>query len=112
MDVEVACDQVGEVTASPGAAGASGVEGAWLPLDTISMASSPWRGLEGLGEGSGEASGQGGGTGRAWHSLEKASWSQPQLGPWGGEVGQHPETDFSCPPLGQVGFWQRWAERV
>ena len=106
------CRGVVRSTASLEVAGALGVEGAWWPSAAISMASSPWRGLEGLGEESGEASGRGGRTGRARHSREKASWSQPQLGQWGGEVGQHPETGFSCPPLGQVGFWHRWAERV
>ena len=99
-------------TASAGAAGALGVEGASWPSVATSMVSSPWRGLEGLGEGSGEASGRRGGTGRARHSLEKALWSQPQLGQWGGELGQHLETGFSCPPLGHVGFWHRCAEQV
>ena len=77
------CRSVVRSTASLEAAGALGVAGAWWPSTTISMASSPWRGLEGLGEESGETSGQGGGTGRARHSREKASWSQPQLGHWG-----------------------------
>ena len=98
------CPGVVRCTASSEAVGALGVEGAWWPSVAMSMASSPWRGLEGLGEESGEASGRGGGTGRARHSREKASWSQPQLGQWGGEVGQHTETGFSYPPLGQVGF--------
>ena len=44
--------------------------------------------------------------GRALHALEKASWSQPQLGQWGGRVGWREEIGFSYPPLGQVGFWQ------
>ena len=51
-----------------------------------------------------QASGQRGGTGQALHSLEKASWSLPQLGQWGGEVGQQPEMALQAPPLGQVGF--------
>ena len=67
------CRGVVRSTASRGAAGALGVEGAWWPSTAMSMASSPWRGFEGLGEESGEASGRGGGTGRARHSLEKAS---------------------------------------
>ena len=77
-------------TASLELVGALGVEGASWPSATTWMASSPWRGLVGLGEGNGEASGRGGRTGRARYSLEKASWLQPQLGQWGGEVGhQH-----------------------
>ena len=39
-------------TASLGAKGAFGVEGAWWPSATISMVSSPYRGLWGLVEGS------------------------------------------------------------
>ena len=42
---------------------AMGVEGAWLPSTAISLASSPWTGLEGLGEESGVTSGPGAGTG-------------------------------------------------
>ena len=94
------CREVVRSTASSEVAGALGVEGAWWPSAATCMASSPWRGLEGLGQESGDASGRGGGTGRARHSQEKASWSQPQLRQRGGEVGQHPETGFSCPSLG------------
>jgi len=32
------------------------------------------------------------------HSLKKASWSSPQFGQWGGEVGQQPETGLVSPP--------------
>ena len=60
----------------------------------------------------GGASGLGGGVGQAQHSLEKASWSQPQLGQWGGEVGQEPEMGRELPPFWQVGFWHLCAERV
>ena len=45
-----------------------------------------------------------GGTGLALHSLERASWSSPQFGQWGGKVGQQPEMALVSPPLGQVGF--------
>ena len=58
------------------------------------------------------ASGLGGGVDLSRHSLEKASWSQPQLGQWVGEVGQQPEMGRELPPFGQVGFWHLWAERV
>jgi len=86
--------------------GASGVEGAGWPSSSTSMASSlSEEASDSSSSEGGGASGLGGGTGLALHSLEKASWSSPQLGQWGGEVGQQPETALESPPLGQVGFW-------
>ena len=57
-------------------------------------------------------SGLGGGEGQARHSFVKASWSQPQFGQLGGEVGQQPEMGRELPPFEQVGFWHQCAERV
>ena len=62
-----------------------GVEGAWPPSSSISKSSSPSDPESSAFEGG--ASRLGGGVGRARHSLEKASCSQPQLGQWGGVVG-------------------------
>ena len=81
------------------------MEGAGRPSSPTSMASllSEERSDSSSSEGVG-ASGCGGGTGLAPHVLEKASWSSPQLGQWGGEVGQHLEMALESPPLGHVGF--------
>jgi len=87
------------------AEGASGVVGAGRPSSPTSMASSPSEEAADrcLSEG-GRASGCRGWIGLALHSLENASWSSPQFGQWGGEVGQQPETALVSLPLGQVGF--------
>ena len=95
------------------AEGASGVEGAGWPTSPTSMASSQSEDAsDSSSSEGGRASGRGGGIGRAPHSVEKASWSSPQLGHWGGEVGQQPEMSLESPPVGQVEFWHLWAERV
>jgi len=87
------------------AGGASGVEGAGRPSLPTSMASSLSEEASdsSSSEGAG-ASGWGGGTGLAPHVLEKASWSSPQFGQWGRELGQPPEMALESPPLGHVGF--------
>ena len=59
-----------------------GVEGAGPPSSSISKSSSPSDPDSSAIEAG--ASGLGGGVGRARHSLEKASCSQPELGQWGG----------------------------
>jgi len=88
-----------------GADGASGVVGAGRLSSPTSMACSLSEDASdsSSSEGGG-ASGSGGGIGLALHSLGNASWSSPQFGQWGGEVGQQPETALVSPPLGQVGF--------
>ena len=66
------------------AEGASGVEGAGWPSSPTSMASSLLEEASDSSSSEGEgASGCGGGIGLALHSLEKASWSSPQLGQLG-----------------------------
>ena len=110
--MEVATCQWGRgvVRSTAWAALVLGVEGARPPSSSISKSSSPSDpDSSALGGG---ASGLAGGVGRARHSLEKASWSQPQLGQWWGEVGQQPEMGRELPPFGQVGFWHQCAERV
>ena len=85
----------GVVRSTGAALGASGVEGAGRPSSSISTSSSPSEEVDDSSSESGGASALGGGTGRALQSLEKASWSHPQLGQWGGEVGQEPEMVLS-----------------
>ena len=87
------------------ALGASGVEGAGRPSSSISTSCSPSEEADDSSSEDGGASALGRGMGRALQSLEKASWSHPQLGQLGGEVGKQFEIDLSYPPLGQVGFW-------
>ena len=97
-----------EVVSSTGwALGAPGVAGAGGPSPSISMSSLPSREEVVSSSEWGGGSWRGGGMGRALHSREKASWSQPQLGQWGGEVGQQEEMGLPYPPLGQIGFWPR-----
>jgi len=86
--------------------GALGVEGACWPSSPTFMAASlseeasdsSWSERE-------RASGWGGGMSLARQSFEKGSWSSPQLGQWGGEVGERSGMALESPPLGQVGFW-------
>ena len=100
-------DGRGMVKSTGLALGASGVAGAGGPSLSISTSASPSREEAVSSSDWGWDSWRGGGICQALHSLEKASWSQPQLGQWGGEVGQQEEMGFSYPLLGQVGFWQR-----
>jgi len=55
--------------------------------------------------------------------LRRGDWSSPAffvegivviaaVGAVGGDVGQQSGTALESPPLGHVGFWQQWAERV
>ena len=56
-------------------------------------------------------------------ALRRRNWSSPAffvegimvvaaVGAVGGDVGQQSGTALVSPPLAQVGFWHRWAERV
>ena len=77
----------GVVRSTGWALGASGVVGADGPTPYIPMSSSPSREQGSSSSEWGVGSWHEGGRGRALQSLEKASWSQPQLGQSGGEVG-------------------------
>ena len=81
-------DGRGVVRSTGVALGASGVEGADRSSLSISMSSSPSEEVDDSSSEGGGASALGGGMGRALQSLEKGSWSHPQLGQWRGEVGQ------------------------
>ena len=70
----------GVVRSTGAALGASGVEGAGRQSSSISTSSSPSEEESDPSSDGGGASALGGGMGRALQSLEKASWSQPQLG--------------------------------
>ena len=85
----------GVVRSTGAALGASGVEGAGRPSSSISTSSSLLEEADDPSSEGGGASALGGGMGRALQSLEKASWSHPQLGQWGGEVGQQFEIGLS-----------------
>ena len=45
------------------------------------------------------------GTGLSQHSIEKESWSSPQLVKWEEQVGQQSVMALEAPPFGLVGFW-------
>ena len=78
----------GVVRSTEWALGASGVAGAGGPSPAISTSSSPSREEAVSSSERDRGSWRRGGMDRDLHSQEKASWSQPQLGQWGGEVGQ------------------------